>query len=330
MSSSALRIMAVLLAVGAAVLGYIGYQASHDARPIENALIEPSEVEPETYPLVIAAKDIPAEKKITAEDIKLIMVDKPIGESFTELEPLIGLTSRMAISTDDMILPAHFHSFSAVTDNLHPGERAIAVKVDEVTGVGGFIEPGDKVDVLLFLPAGQETGKESSAQLLLPALRVIAYGNQLAELDQQQIRQKSRAYLSAAKANPISELLPENESAENQGDPSGKQSKTAVLAVNQSLASTLLLAESTGRIRLALAGAGGEVSNTENLPNQASAENQNYFISLEALKGKPVESVAPISNVAPLSINSSPKRMPAQVTVHRGSQQTIINIDQEK
>lgn len=327
MSSSALRIMAILLAVGAAVLGYIGYQASQEPLPTETQLSETSNVEPVSYPIVVAAKDIAPDQKIEADDINVTMVSKLIKDSFTEQQQLIGLTSRMAISTGDMLLPEHFHSLSAVTANLHPGERAVAVKVDEVTGVGGYIEPGDKVDVLLFLPAGQETDKQSSAQLLLPALRVIAYGNQLDELDQQRIRQKSRAYLSASAANPISELLPESDSTENAGKPTGKQSKTAVLAVNQALVSTLLLAESTGRIRLALVGE--EALDGEIKPSQLS-ETSNHFISLEALKGQPIETVIPSKNVAPPPVKSSPQKIPAKVTVHRGHQETVVNVDLEK
>lgn len=326
MSSSALRILAILLAVGAAVLGYIGYQASHNTLPPENHMAETANVEQVSYPIVVAVKDIAADQKIGADDIKVTMVNRQIKDSFTEQQQLIGLTSRMAISTGDMLLPEHFHSLSAVTANLHPGERAVAVKVDEVTGAGGYIEPGDKVDVLLFLPAGPETDKKSSAQLLLSALRVIAYGNQLDELDQQRVRQKSRAYLSAAEGSPLNDLLPESSTTENDKKPSGKQSKTAVLAVNQALASTLLLAESTGRIRLALVG-------QEVLEGDETAQlsgKSNHFIGLEALNGPPRETVISPKNVAPAPVKASTQKMPVKVIVHRGHQETVVNVDQEK
>ena len=326
MSSSALRILAILLAIGATVLGYIGYQASQDTQPPESRMAESSEAAPISYPIVIAARDIAPDHKIVAEDIKVTMVDKQVKDSFSEPPPLIGLSSRMTIAAGEMLLPEHFQSLSAVTANLHPGERAVAVKVDEVTGVGGYIEPGDKVDVLLFLPAGQETDKKSSAQLLLPALRVIAYGNQLDELDQQQIRQKSRAYLSVSEDGALSDQLSESRKTENDGKSSGKQSKTAVLAVDQAFASTLLLAESTGRIRLALVA--GEAK-TENTPSQLSAKT-NYFISLESLKGPAIKTVTPPEIVTPPPVKSSTPKAAAQVTVHRGLQETVVNVGQEK
>lgn len=324
MSSSALRIMAILLAIGAAVLGYIGYQASQEKLPTETQLTQPSNVEPLSYPIVVATKDIAAEQEVKADDIKVTMVNKQINEGFTEQQPLIGLTSRMAISSGDMLLPAHFHSLSAVSANLHPGERAVAVKVDEVTGVGGYIEPGDKVDVLLFLPAGQETDNQSSAQLLLPAIRVVAYGNQLDELDQQQIRQKSRAYLSASETNTISKLLTENNATENDKKPTVNQSKTAVLAVDQAEVSTLLLAESTGRIRLALVG-------EEALKGESTlSEPKNHFISLDALKGQQINTNISPEKELPSPVKATPQKIPAKVTVHRGLQETVVNVDQEK
>ena len=41
---------------------------------------------------------------------------------------------------------------------LPDGKRALTVKVDEVAGVGGFIHPGDHVDVLVDLPLKETYG----------------------------------------------------------------------------------------------------------------------------------------------------------------------------
>lgn len=324
MSSSTLRIVAILLAFGALVLGYVGYQTSHESLKPEGQIAEPTLVEPASYPILIAAKAIPPNQKITVEDIKVILVDKKITDSYTELESIIDLTSRMAISAGDMFLPEHFHSLGAITANLHPGERAVAIKVDEVTGVGGYIEPGDKVDVLLFLPASPETNKESSAQLLLTGLRVMAYGDKLDELDQQHIRQKSHAYLSTLESNVVSDMLSDSAKSEKSKNPSGKQSKTAVLAVNHELVSKLLLAESTGRLRLALVG--GQTLTTDKIASDLSTEN--HHISLEALKGQPTETSVPIEKIESSSIKPIPKKPPAQITIHRGGQETVINLEQ--
>jgi pilus assembly protein CpaB len=322
MSSSALRIVAILLVIGAAILGYMGYQVSHTPVPIAAEPHAETIVEPVRIPIVVAAKDIAPDQMLDMEDITVIYIND------AEQQQVIGLTTRMAISSGDMLLPEHFQTLSAVTANLHPGERAVAVKVDEVTGAGGFIEPGDKVDVLLFLPAGPETARKSSAQLLLPAIRVLAYGNQLDELDQQQIRQKSRSYL-ANQDQASTAMLAERDSQNNSDKPTGKQSKTAVLAVAQESVSTLLLAESTGRIRLALL---GEELTSDNNGQVISTSEKAHFVSMDNLTAteQPTEQISQPQTTAPAVPKISPKNTPAQIVVHRGAVETQVNIELEK
>lgn len=328
MSSSALRIVAILLAIGAAILGYMGYQASQTPMPSTAESSAETLVEVVRIPIIIAAKDIDPGQMLEMEDITVIYINESIKQPYTEQQQVLGLTTRMAISSGDMLLPEHFQTLSAVTANLHPGERAVAVKVDEVTGAGGFIEPGDKVDVLLFLPAGPETGRKSSAQLLLPDIRVLAYGNQLDELDQQQIRQKSRSYLAIPEQ--ASPAMPAERGSHNNSDkPSGKQSKTAVLAVSQQSVSTLLLAESTGRIRLALL---GKEFSADNNAQAISSPEKAYFVSMDHLTPTepPTEQISQPQIIAPALPKSSPKKPSAQIAVHRGAVETQVNIELEK
>lgn len=326
MSSSALRIVAILLAIGAVVLGYTGYQAGQVAELEVIDTFATPESETARIPVIIAAKDIATNTFLAAEDITIAFVDKPVSDSFAEKQQVIGFKTRMPISPGDMLLPEHFHSVSSLTANIYPTERAVAVSVDEVTGTGGFIEPGDRVDVLLFLPSGHETGRSSSAQLLLPAIRVLAYGNQLDDLDQQRIKQKSRAYLSTDEKS-LNAIFSATGSPEKTEKPTGKQSKTAVLAVNQHAVSTLLLAESMGRIRLALLGADTfSEERAASLPVGA-----NYFVSMEALTTtQPIETVITPQAPAALVIKPTIQKAPRQVIVNRGLQETVVNIEQEK
>jgi pilus assembly protein CpaB len=103
-----------------------------------------------------------------------------------------------------------------------PGERAVAVMVDDVIGLGGFIQPDDRVDVLLYLQKDQEVSG-SEARVLLEDLRVIAYGANL-----------------------------ERREVEEDGEPA--RARTAVLAVSESEVDRLMLGASKGRLRLALRG----------------------------------------------------------------------------
>lgn len=63
---------------------------------------------------------------------------------------------------------------------LEPGKRAVAVPVDGATGVGGFVLPGDEVDVILTIERDQSGGGEGGsekrhfAETLLKGVRVLA------------------------------------------------------------------------------------------------------------------------------------------------------------
>ncbi|WP_430009467.1 Flp pilus assembly protein CpaB [Methylophaga lonarensis] len=328
MSSSVLRVLALLLAVAAAVVGYLGYQVGQGGA--DNGLVteatdvEPVVVEAERYPITIAARDIETGRPITDNDVTTIFVDRPFSDAFTESQAVIGRVPRMDIAVGDMLLPGHFPVYSTLTQSIRSGERAMAIRVDEVVGAGGFIEPGDYVDVLLFLQAGQETGRNSSAQLLLSNIRVLAFGDALESFDRQQIRTASRAYASEPAPDTSVEATAND-------DASGKQSKTAVLAIDQADVSALLLAESTGRIRLALVGA--EAGHEQSLiQEQDDSATPRQFITTKSFSpAAPAAEAAPVlaTPVAPVRRAVASPPTPSKIVVHRGSQETTVTLDQE-
>jgi pilus assembly protein CpaB len=62
---------------------------------------------------------------------------------------------------------------------LGPGMRAIAVRVNAVLGVGGFVMPGDRVDLLLTeTVADDNPGKLRATEVLLRNVRVLAIDQQ--------------------------------------------------------------------------------------------------------------------------------------------------------
>jgi len=195
----------------------------------------------------------------------------------------------------------------------------VAVKVDEVVGAGGFIEPGDQVDVLLYLQTGQEVGKDSSAQVVLSKVRVLAFGNMLESTVKQpdaadaQPDLKDKAKTMGAKAAAA---------GKKDDEASGKKSKTAVLAIAESQTATLMLAESSGKLRLALHGVEREESaqagsglsfipTAHSSPGAIKGKEDRHYIMLRELirkgAGKPQADA-----------KSSGARK-AQVIVHRGN-----------
>ena len=54
---------------------------------------------------------------------------------------------------------------------------AVTVKTDEVSGVAGFVNPGDRIDVLVELPkGGGEDGKDHYSKIILQNIKVLSKG----------------------------------------------------------------------------------------------------------------------------------------------------------
>ena len=62
---------------------------------------------------------------------------------------------------------------------LKQGKRAIAVKGDKVIGISGFIQPGNRVDVLATLKNPQN--KEEVTKLMMANVMVLATGTEIQE-----------------------------------------------------------------------------------------------------------------------------------------------------
>ncbi|MFN5996240.1 MAG: Flp pilus assembly protein CpaB [Paracoccaceae bacterium] len=155
-----MRIMSLLTLV--AGLGVAGGSA-YLARDLLEAKYSQGEVKQCTNELVrvvVATQDIAFGKVIDAA--KLETIDWPASAvppgGFTQLSTLLPASgteprrAKMAIAKGELILASKVSNFGekvTVVQSLGPDSRAISIKVTADTGVGGFVTPGDKVDVIL-------------------------------------------------------------------------------------------------------------------------------------------------------------------------------------
>lgn len=205
--------------------------------------------------VVVAARDLPAGIPITTGDLRMAPLAALPPGGFANAAPLIGKVPTVAIGSGTPLTSNQLAEGLAL--NLQPGERALAVPVDELAGVGNRIVPGDYVDVFLSLKdkqrgLQQQEGDESQSRLLLSHLRVLGYGTQDidsippstddAGSDASQPPEGSRAASIASRSG---------------GDTSGSQARaaqprSAVLAVPVEEANRLLLGAQSGKLFLAL------------------------------------------------------------------------------
>jgi len=180
------RIAAMLLVVVAVVLAIVAFALGRRAvRPVvaqatdhvAAALGKPQP--PATVSVVAAAQALPAGQPIAASALKLAPSTRALPDGYGAIDavagdvPLVDIPAGAAITAN---LLAH-----GVATELKPGERALAVPVDELAGAGNRVLPGDYVDVFLSLKPDTAMGgprkQHSQTRLLLSRLRVLAYGS---------------------------------------------------------------------------------------------------------------------------------------------------------
>jgi pilus assembly protein CpaB len=116
---------------------------------------------------------------------------------------------------------------AGITSRLKRGMRAFAIKVDATSGVSGFLRPGDRVDVYWTGNVGRMTvGGEGRGEIT----KLIQTGVQLVAVDQ-----------SASDERPGATVA-----------------RTVTVAVRPDQVAALAQAQSTGKLSLALVGAGDD------------------------------------------------------------------------
>src|ERR1051326_4332828 len=137
--------------------------------------------------VVAAARDLAIGKRIQAEDLRLITLDRkdlPKG-AFLKTAEVIDRAVATPISAGELLLNAKLAakgSGEGLTALIEPGLRAVSVQVNEISGVSGFIQPGTRVDVLF---TRVFSNGDAATTTILQNVKVIAYGRQLdpAKLD---------------------------------------------------------------------------------------------------------------------------------------------------
>lgn len=84
---------------------------------------------------------------------------------------------------------------AGITSHLSPGMRAFTIPVNQISGVAGFLRPGDHVDVFW---SGRRNGNEQFTQLIESQLRIIAV-DQSANMDRsEKVRVASNVTVEAS------------------------------------------------------------------------------------------------------------------------------------
>ena len=164
-----LVLAATLVTAGTATFGV--YRVIENARAQNRVLLRH---------VVVARKDIPEGAALT--HTALVVNEWPVATvppgALSTLDSAIGRVTRVPVYAGEVIVPGRLAppgTGPGLQVKITPGKRAMAVKIDDVVGVSGLIQPDSRVDVLVTLRDQQSDG-EQVAKLFMSNMRVLSVG----------------------------------------------------------------------------------------------------------------------------------------------------------
>lgn len=235
---------AVVLLLLAVLLGLRG--RSQNSGPTPTMSLAPARAHAQ---VLVAARDLPAGEPLDANDLRVLEVDAMPPGSYAEPGALVGKILSTPVAAGAVINAGVLAHGLAL--ELQPGERAIAVPVDELSGAGNRVAPGDYVDVFMNLKSRTRDGEDTQNRLLLSRLRVLSYGAQ--DIGQAPAPPASGADAAASGGNARAEAIAARDGGSSTASTANAApARSAVLAVPVEQANRLLLAAQGGKLFLAL------------------------------------------------------------------------------
>ena len=188
-------IIAIVSAAISAILLF-SYLQNYEKKGASGS-IEAQIANEEIVDVVVAKGEIPENTPLTAEMMEIKKVPKSAAnpDAFSSVNAAVGKMSNVKILNQEQVLRARVYdektgnsdslALAMASDRNCEGidTRAITIEVDVEQGVGGFIQKGDRVDVLA-APGGQDPqgaegkGKDAKENIYVEGAYVIRVGDQ--------------------------------------------------------------------------------------------------------------------------------------------------------
>ena len=234
MSSTALKTLAVILVVAAAVLGFVAYYFSQGlTQAPDTAEQQPPQPGENQVLAVVATQRIAPYQPIPQEAVALMPISVQPPQYYTDVGEVAGRTPLRSVPVGAPVTEEAFGTANILAQAIPAGTQAMSLEISDVIAVGGFVRPGDMVDVLVYIRASGREVEQSQARVLLQKARVLGYEERLINVDE--------------------------EGAQGGDEGRQRRQRTAVLAVPEDDTTRVMLGASLGEVRLALRGDGPRV-----------------------------------------------------------------------
>ena len=139
----------LLIGIFLAIVAFVGIVLVFQGQGTGTANTPPAEL-----PTVYAKVDIPFGTQVTADQVeaKVKPVDQRAADAFSDVGLVIGRTVTTNVLAGKQLQEADFAlsrtGQAPIAGNLEQGLRAVAIQVDQLSGVGTLINVGDRVDLI--------------------------------------------------------------------------------------------------------------------------------------------------------------------------------------
>jgi pilus assembly protein CpaB len=248
---SPMRLIILLVAAGAAIAAVFLMRSVQQPAPAAaaSAASAPAPAAMSTKEILVAKTEIPLGKFVTVDDFKWqpwpedsktgAFIDKEASPD--ALEKVVGAVAAAPMSegepviSDRLVHPGQAGFMAAL---LTPGMRAVSIEISPETAAGGFIQPNDRVDVIVTREVEARSDSASGgtiqnvrSDLILENIRVLA--------------------IDASYAPPLVEKT-EDGSAPNPGSSAALEGSRATLELSEQDSTLIASAKRAGDISLVL------------------------------------------------------------------------------
>lgn len=131
-----------------------------------------------TRPVVVALQDVSEGRSI--ERTSVMVAQWPIGTvpagAYSSADSVVGRVARVDVFKGEVIVPGRLApdgTGPGLQVKIAPGKRAAAVRIDDVAGLNGLIQPNSRVDILVTL---RDANGQQVSKLFMSNMRVLSIG----------------------------------------------------------------------------------------------------------------------------------------------------------
>lgn len=140
-------------------------------------------IKEKTSLVVVAATQVGPASSLSAAQLRTEVwhQENPPQGSFGNIQEVVGRVTGASLTPGELVTENKLTprgTVPGINALLSPDKRAMTVKVDEASGVAGFLVPGDRVDVVVIIDKG-DYDKDPISKIIFQDLKVLGTGQKM-------------------------------------------------------------------------------------------------------------------------------------------------------